>query len=56
MKANAALPMMEMIAGRVNMALEGSSAMMTPTNPIAIAVQRRQPTRSPNRNGESAAT
>jgi hypothetical protein len=34
----------------------GVSAISTPTNPIPMASQRRAPTRSPSRNGDTAAT
>ncbi|MOA05327.1 hypothetical protein D3C78_1249200 [compost metagenome] len=56
MKAKAALPKMEKSAAEVRLAELGLSAMRTPTKPMAMAVQRRQPTFSPSRNGESAAT
>jgi hypothetical protein len=45
-----------MRAGAVSVAADGSSATMTPTNPTRMAIQRRQPTFSPRRNGDIAAT
>ena len=56
MNVNANEPMIEMIAGSVSVAAEGSSAMITPTKPTKIAVQRRHPTRSPSSSGDNAAT
>jgi hypothetical protein len=56
MKAKAKLPTIEISAGAVSEAAEGSSATMTPQKPTTIAHQRRQPTCSPSRKGDSAAT
>ncbi|MCY1248099.1 hypothetical protein D9M72_614930 [compost metagenome] len=55
-KANAVLPASAISAGRLKLSLDGSSAINTPAKPTRIAVQRRQPTFSPSRNGEAAAT
>ena len=55
-KAKAALPTSAISAGSEKLSLDGSSAMMTPAKPTRIAVHRRQPTCSPSRNGDAAAT
>ena len=43
-------------AGRVNIAVEGRSAMITPMKPTSTALQRRHPTCSFRNSAESAVT
>src|SRR5581483_6485871 len=50
------LPASAISAGPLKVCAEGRSAMMTPRKPIRIAVQRRQPTRSPRTIADSAVT
>src|SRR5580704_5366286 len=50
------LPASAIIAGPLNVCAEGLSAITTPRNPIRIALQRRQPTRSPKNIADSAVT
>jgi hypothetical protein len=50
------LPPSAISAGSVKLAAEGRNAITTPQKPISTAVQRRQPTRSPSSQTESAVT
>src|SRR5215470_8139032 len=50
------LPASAIIAGPLKVCAEGLSAITTPRKPIRIALQRRQPTRSPKKVADSAAT
>ena len=54
--ANEKLPPSAIIAGQLTVCADGRSAINTPTKPIRIAVQRRQPTRSPSTSPDSAVT
>ena len=54
--ANDRLPPSAIIAGQLTVCVDGRSAISTPQNPIRIAVQRRQPTRSPSTMPDSAVT
>src|SRR5437667_6336833 len=54
--ANDRLPPSAIIAGQLTVCVDGRSAIRTPQNPIRIAVQRRQPTRSPSTMPDSAVT
>src|SRR5260370_40970433 len=54
--ANEVLPPSAIIAGQLTVCADGRSAINTPQNPIRIAVQRRQPMRSPSTMPESAVT
>src|SRR5262245_6423021 len=53
---NDRLPPSAIIAGQERVCAEGRSAISTPQKPIRIAVQRRQPTRSPSTSADSAVT
>src|SRR6476660_2541040 len=54
--ANDRLPPSAIIAGQLTVCADGRSAISTPQNPIAIADQRRQPTRSPSTSPDNAVT
>ena len=53
---NDRLPPSAIMAGQLTVCAEGRSAIRTPQKPIRIALQRRQPTRSPSTSAESAVT
>ena len=55
-KAKDRLPPSAINAGQLTVCVDGRSAIRTPPNPIRIAVQRRQPTRSPSTMPDSAVT
>ena len=54
--ANPKLPTIAISAGQVSVAAEGRSAIITPMNPAATALQRRQPTCSFRKIADSAVT
>ena len=49
-------PTIAISAGQVSVAVDGRSAMITPTNPATTALQRRQPTCSLRNSAEIAVT
>ena len=55
-KAKKMLPSMATSGGQPKDIEDGCSAMTTPANPTRIAVQRRQPTRSPRISAASSVT
>src|SRR5437879_4035992 len=50
------LPVSAISAGQVNVAADGRSAINTPANPTATALQRRQPTGSLRKIADNAVT
>ncbi len=53
---NEKLPVMATAAGQDRLCADGLSAIITPIKPAITAAQRRQPTCSPRRNGDTAVT
>ena len=54
--ANEALPVSAIRAGQLTACVVGRSAIITPTKPTTMALQRRQPTCSPRKIAEAAVT